>query len=298
MDFADDGWAQGATPIGYGEPEIVTTISDMRNEYTTLFLRKTFELSDATAIDELVARVDWDDGFVMWINELEVLRRNVAGVEGSPVAYDDLADSGHESGTAEEFLLPNPLDFLVNGTNVVAVQIFNQTLTSSDLLFDVEIFDPEAPDLSPPVVERTSPAPGATIRNLSQIEVRFSEDVSGVDAGDLLVGSTPATGVTGSGAGPYTFTFPAAAPGVVDVEWDASHGIADLSDVPNAFGGGSWSYTVDPDAPLGNLVINEFVALNGSGLRDEDNEESDWAEIVQRRHDNRRPFRLVPHGRR
>ena len=51
------------------------------------------------------------------------------------------------------------------------------------------------------------PLPGSTVGTLTQTEVTFSEPVAGVDASDLLINGLPASGVTGSGAGPYIFTF-------------------------------------------------------------------------------------------
>ena len=40
----------------------------------------------------------------------------------------------------------------------------------------------------------------------------------------------------------------------------------------------NWSYTVDPKVTV-NLRINEFLADNDGGIRDEDGNESDWIEI-------------------
>ncbi len=284
LNFDDASWAAGAAPFGYGEAGIATDLSDlsppMQSNYTTLFLRQTFEVSNITAVSELLARANYDDGFVMWINEIEVLRVNANGTEGDPVLYDDRAAGTHESGSIEEFQLPNPLDYLVNGTNIVCVEVLNATISSTDLFFDIEIVDPIAPDLVPPSVSSLVPFAGGTFRSLSQIEVTFDEDVTGVDAGDLLVDGAPASSVVGEGRGPYVFSFSPAAPGVVTVEWSSGHGIVDLGDFSNPFAGGSWTYTIDPDAPLGTVAINEILAVNRSGLRDFENEEGDWFELV------------------
>ena len=125
---------------------------------------------------------------------------------------------------------------------------------------------------------------GATLSHLTQIAVTFSEPVAGVEAADLLVNGQPASQVTGAGAGPYTFVFEAPAPGTVPVSWAVNHGIHDLAVSPNAFGGGSWSYTLHPGEFSGNVVINEFLAANVStnGLRDEDGDLEDWIELYNR----------------
>ncbi len=71
-------------------------------------------------------------------------------------------------------------------------------------------------DTVAPMVSAINPVSGATLSHLTQIAVSFSEAVAGVDAADLLVNGQPASQVTGSGAGPYTFVF--AAPGA----WNGS----------------------------------------------------------------------------
>src|SRR5207247_915448 len=64
----------------------------------------------------------------------------------------------------------------------------------------------------------------------------------------------------------------APATGTVQVAWASGHGITDRASAPNPFAGGSWQYLLDPNAPSGHLVINEFLASNQStnGLRDDD----------------------------
>lgn len=283
LSFDDGSWARGAAPFGYGDPPFGTNLSlldpPMQNNYSTLFLRQTFELSNPGAVNQLVAYIDYDDGFLMWVNGVEVLRTNVDGLEGDPVAHNGFASSNHESGTYEEFFLPDPAAYLVPGTNVVAAQVFNTSITSSDLKFDMELFDPVAPDLSPPDISRLLPVAGTTVRSLTGIQVTFTEDVAGVDASDLLVNGVAASSVTGSGQGPFSFSFPAPPEGLVDVSWAAGHGITDQADPPNAFVGEGWAYTVDPDAPLGNVSISEILAVNRTGIRDEDGETSDWLEL-------------------
>ena len=120
------------------------------------------------------------------------------------------------------------------------------------------------------------PPPGSTVGALSQVEVTFSEAVSGVNAADLLVGGVAATGVSGSGAGPYVFAFTQPAAGAVSFQWAAGHGITDTAAAPNAFAGGSWSVTL---GNAGSLTINEFLAGNATGLADENAEQAAWIEI-------------------
>lgn len=131
-------------------------------------------------------------------------------------------------------------------------------------------------DTTAPVVRTLTPAAGSTVGPLTQVEVLFSENVSGMNATDLLINGAPAATASGSGQGPYVFTFPQPGVGTVNFAWAAGHGIVDASAI--AFAGGSWSVTRSASG-AGNLVINEFLAANISGLADENSEVNDWIEI-------------------
>ncbi|MBI4664218.1 MAG: lamin tail domain-containing protein [Verrucomicrobia bacterium] len=110
-------------------------------------------------------------------------------------------------------------------------------------------------DAAPPVLAQVGPEPRETLAALSKIQVTFNETVTGVDAADLLINSSPAIGLSGLGAGPYVFDFPQPGPGTVAVAWAESHGIRDLAN--NPFGGGSWAYVLDTNQV--GIVINEIM---------------------------------------
>ncbi|MBN2505174.1 MAG: lamin tail domain-containing protein [Verrucomicrobia bacterium] len=113
--------------------------------------------------------------------------------------------------------------------------------------------------LAPAVVAR-HPFPGATLAALSEIRVLFSEPVGGVDAADLLANGQPASRVTGSSRGPYTFEFvPLTVPGAVHLAWATSHGIHDFSAAQNALASSPWTYTLDSNTPQAGIVINEIM---------------------------------------
>ncbi len=139
-------------------------------------------------------------------------------------------------------------------------------------------------DSIPPAMSGLFPGGGATIATLSQIEVTFSETVLGVQAADLLINGAPATNVTKLTGQPYVFQFPPPPPGAVSVAWATNHGITDSAAAPNAFAGGTWSYTLNPNLTQPDLVINEFLAANvtTNGLADEDGSQEDWIELYNR----------------
>lgn len=128
--YTPSGWSTGSSGFGYGDGDDTTEIPSPQ---ISVFMRRDFELSNVTDINRLVLDMDYDDGFVAYINGVEVARDLVSG---SPVPFDQPTDGLHEArlyrGLApERFFLDT--DMLVNGTNTLAVQVHNESLTSSDM---------------------------------------------------------------------------------------------------------------------------------------------------------------------
>lgn len=165
--FLDTGWGSGPSGFGYGDGDDATVFSDMQNSYTTVYTRRLFDVPNPSTILGLEMEVDYDDGFVAYINGVEVARRNAAN--GTP-PFNALATTSHEaaagaSGNPSETIDLNAfLGALVPGTNVIAVQGLNRALSSTDLSLIVELRQINAPP-SPP--SNPSPAPGATGVSLS-----------------------------------------------------------------------------------------------------------------------------------
>lgn len=381
-DFAASGWSTGAAPFSYGEPGFAqgTQLTDMQNSYSTLYLRQTFTVANPGLVERLELAAVCDDGFRAWINGQPVAALRAPA--GDPPATALATENVPEPVDYEVLPIANPAAVLVPGLNVLAVQVFNAGLGSSDLVFDAQLtatlsapgppvvvavlpepgpvetlnrvtvtfskpvtgvaaehflvndqpatavegsgrtytfhfptpaygpvqihwstrhtiqdletppqrFDPavagsswmyELLDPEGPSLIWRQPPPGLTVRALTQVEVSFNKPVLGLEAHDLRLNGVPATRVTGIGAGPYLFEFPAsAAPaGPAVVAWAPVHGIVSDSLPPRTFGGGSWEYTVDPAAPRPDLRITEFMAENFIAYRDEDADPEDWIEI-------------------
>ncbi len=80
---------------------------------------------------------DYDDGFVAYLNGKEFARN---GVSGSPPAYNTTAYLDHEAGLyrgvfPEQFKIDSTVlgDYLLTGENVLAIQVHNRDISSSDL---------------------------------------------------------------------------------------------------------------------------------------------------------------------
>ncbi len=134
-------------------------------------------------------------------------------------------------------------------------------------------------DNVPPTIISRIPAAGFVVRSLGEIQVQFSEPVTGLDASDLIVSGNPATNVTLTPPSTFNFQFPPPPTGMVVVVWDFPHGIRDLAVPANNFVAVNWTYTLDPNAAEPDVVITEFMAENDSVLADEDGDFEDWIEI-------------------
>ena len=137
--YDDSGarWLSGATGIGYSDGDDVTILNDMMNGYWCIFCRKTFTVADPSAIEQLILQVDHDDGFVAYLNGTEVGSGAMPATR--PVAYNTPAAISHaaavEGGALTILDITAFKSLLVAGTNVLAVQVHNNALGSTDLSF-------------------------------------------------------------------------------------------------------------------------------------------------------------------
>ena len=126
---AENGWEVGPSGFGYGDDDDLTILDDMPDSYASVFVRKEFEIG--TVATALRLRIDYDDGFAAYLNGEEVARSASLAPPGTPLAWNALADAQREAGEFEVYDIDPSL--LVSGRNVLAIQVHNRTLGSSDL---------------------------------------------------------------------------------------------------------------------------------------------------------------------
>ena len=79
-----------AGPSGFGYDDSrdnATVLTDMRGGYTSLYIRKTFQLADPSRVESLVLGMLIDNGYVAYLNGTEIDPFNVAGSPGTPPAF-------------------------------------------------------------------------------------------------------------------------------------------------------------------------------------------------------------------
>ena len=95
--LSDSGWPAGQAPFGYANttdteyPWLNHVLTDMRNGYSSFFLRHEFNVPDPGSITGLRLEVCYDDAYILWINGDRIADRN----EPASAVYYALASSYH-----------------------------------------------------------------------------------------------------------------------------------------------------------------------------------------------------------
>ena len=136
--FNDSAWPSGAAQLGYGDGDETTVISfgpDSASKFVTTYFRRAIFAPNGMIGATL--RLLRDDGAVVYINGVEVRRDNMPGGE---VTFKTLATAA--VGDPEEmafFETTLPASAFVAGTNVIAVEVHQSNVASSDLSFALEL---------------------------------------------------------------------------------------------------------------------------------------------------------------
>lgn len=136
-DYDDSTWSAGCAELGFGDgparPECTVIASN--RQWTTYFRHK-FVLTNLAGWLSLQSRLLRDDGAVVYLNGTEVFRDNLP--TGTIVYSTPASAACSDDGT---LWLPAsvPVSLLRLGTNVVAVEVHQNALTSSDVSFDFEL---------------------------------------------------------------------------------------------------------------------------------------------------------------
>ena len=127
IDYIDSHFLDGRAGFGYGDNDDVTVLSEGT---TIVLLRHQFVLKSLPATESLVLQIDYDDGFVAYLNGKKVASRNAPD---GRLNQHSLATASHDAGTPERINLSVHSTQLRIGKNVLAIAGLNINRLSSDL---------------------------------------------------------------------------------------------------------------------------------------------------------------------
>lgn len=134
-EFDDSDWETGTAKFGTGETAATNIETQMIGITPSLYLRKQFDVSIFDASSLLELGVDFEGGFITYLNGQEVLRKNL-GPAGLHIFHDQVAFNQLQSVTPEFFSLGLASELLVEGTNTIAAQVHSFSIIGATLAFD------------------------------------------------------------------------------------------------------------------------------------------------------------------
>jgi hypothetical protein len=78
--YNDASWATGTAQLGYGDGDEATVLSfgsNSNNRRITYYFRRSFSIANAAALAALTLRYVRDDGCIIYLNGVEIVRSNM-----------------------------------------------------------------------------------------------------------------------------------------------------------------------------------------------------------------------------
>ena len=134
--FNDASWNTGTQGFGYGgfSGYWNTSVIAMKGVNQTFYARLPFTVTDAASLLSVTVRTEYDDGFLTYLNGNLV---DSIGAPASP-AYNSGSSVYNGSSVLTRSVNPSP-SLVQEGSNVIAFQGLNQSLSSSDMLGRIQV---------------------------------------------------------------------------------------------------------------------------------------------------------------
>ncbi|MFZ0161431.1 MAG: hypothetical protein WAL50_20565, partial [Kineosporiaceae bacterium] len=130
--FDDTAWGSGRAELGFGDGGEATVLTGGSLAY---YFRTTFSVTDPSAVTSLSLSLVRDDGAAVYVNGTEVARSNLPAGALTPTTRASANVSGTAESAPVSFSVPPGV--LVAGDNVIAVEVHQDVVTSSDVSFDL-----------------------------------------------------------------------------------------------------------------------------------------------------------------
>ncbi|MCU0857689.1 MAG: lamin tail domain-containing protein, partial [Pontiellaceae bacterium] len=149
--FNASAWSNGSLGIGYAKAGndfleyIETNVQTlMSNKMASIYIRIPFTVDDPAGLKHVEVKMRYEDGFAAYLNGTAIASDNLpSGQTATTLVWNAGAYLGRDEDEAvvmsQIFSNSTPVNFLVAGTNVLAIHGLNYKTTSSDLLMQAEI---------------------------------------------------------------------------------------------------------------------------------------------------------------
>ena len=145
--FSDTGWSNGVAQLGFGDGDenplglLRRTNSVTRMTNATFYFRRTFNVANPSQFGDLSLQLLRDDAGIVYLNGGEIFRS--PNLPAGELAYN-FVTSGNAppDNTIDTTNIVNGASLLVSqvsDANLLAVEIHQQALSSSDVSFDLEL---------------------------------------------------------------------------------------------------------------------------------------------------------------
>ncbi|MCB0213992.1 MAG: hypothetical protein KDJ52_31935, partial [Anaerolineae bacterium] len=160
--FDDSSWLAGQSSFGYGVKKLATDLRQVMSpmeageqpklvehvnkqsgmilavlstagDAPSLFLRRKFAIDEPDIITQLTLDVKFRGGFIVYLNGVEVARRNLDDSD-QPITYDMLAFDQEEKTIKTSIDLSDYIPNLVEGENILAIRVHRAEGSSSLLM--------------------------------------------------------------------------------------------------------------------------------------------------------------------
>jgi uncharacterized repeat protein (TIGR01451 family) len=139
--YTDSWWRLGNAVIYYNDAGTTAAYNPGNATYPTTYFRKIVNIPSVSAYSDFTINIRRDDGAIIYINGVKVFADVFFA---SPTTYlTPAVPSTNIEGTNEYVTIRIPASKFVSGNNTIAVEVHNQTNTSTsnirDMLFDFEL---------------------------------------------------------------------------------------------------------------------------------------------------------------
>ncbi|HYI33596.1 MAG TPA: delta-60 repeat domain-containing protein [Glaciibacter sp.] len=134
--FDASSWATGAAPLGWGHSQLGTTLTAPDPKPITSYHRKSVTIADASKVASVNLTTRADDGIVVYVNGIEVLRKNIGTGTVSSGTYASTSVTASNA-VANPVTVTVPGTAFVTGTNVIAAEVHSNYRTTSSHSFEL-----------------------------------------------------------------------------------------------------------------------------------------------------------------